>query len=200
MSGPSGVERVERVIDPREIARIQRKPVGLQQPLSHELRVSSRSRGCGLAVAYFSNSSWTGAPVRPRRPLTREQSGHEIRPVGRHLEERFVEEVKAAVLRSHVDDERHHRPDGRDVAEVLFRSDPDIDPAARAERSHDVGEHRLVRDEIVGVREGPGRLGQLRCQPPELRVRQRPWQRRTSAGRRPEKSDNQHERNRSPTT
>ena len=69
----------------------------------------------------------------------------------------LYKKVQVPVLAANVDDKRHRRLDFRDVAEVLFGTDADVDPAARAEQAHHLGEMGLVRHQIVRRAKSPAR-------------------------------------------
>ena len=117
--------------------------------------------------------------------LAREQTGHEVRAIDRQLEERLVQKVQVPVLAADVDDKRHRRLDLRDVAEVLFGTDADVDTAARPEQAHHLGEMRLIRHQVVGARELASRLRQPLDEVPELVVAERRRQPVRAIDRRP---------------
>ena len=64
--------------------------------------------------------------AQPARALQREKSGYEFGAVSRELEQRLVHQVQVQIAAAHVDDERHRRPDGGDIGEVLFGADAEI--------------------------------------------------------------------------
>ena len=67
----------------------------------------------------------------------------------------LVEQVEVPVLPADVDDERDRGTQLRDVREVLFGADADVDAAARLDPAGVLGDPRLVRHEVVGDREEP---------------------------------------------
>ena len=73
-----------------------------------------------------------GVGGQPFRPLPREQPRHELGPVGRHLEQRLVDQMQRQVAAPDVEDERHPRPQRDHVGEVLLRPDAEIDAAGLA--------------------------------------------------------------------
>ena len=117
---------------------------------------------------------------RIRRRLAAEESHDERFAAGAHFEERLIEKMQMQVAAADVDDERHARPHGRDVTEILLGSDAQINAARFGEfrqRGRSRRDRRFVGEQVVGrtgVRsEVAVGFGQLLRERPELAIGQR---------------------------
>ena len=103
------------------------------------------------------------------RPRAGEQARQKIAAIDGPLDDGLVEEVQDHVLAPDVDDERHARPERRDVREVLIGPDAKVDPVGRGALLQ-LGNHflvrRLVRHEIIRTEESLG-LREIDDHPPE---------------------------------
>ena len=166
-------ERVQHVIDPFEIAGRQREPMCREQPLANEVSGFLSQAALRLHARVSGKELFDGAVgVQIRWPFAREQPRDELRSIRRELEQCLVQEMQAPVLQPHVHDDGHGGTDLGDVAEVLFRPDPDVHASPRSKRAHDLGVLDFVGHDIVRVGERARRLGQVGDQLPELLVGQ----------------------------
>ena len=85
------------------------------------------------------------------------------------------------------------RADAGDVAEVLLRSDADVDAAAGASRLTLSAKSRLVRDEVLGEGERAGRFGERFDQSPEVAIAEGVRKRGAPAGAAGDGDDAQHD-------
>ena len=109
----------------------------------------------------------------PGGSLAREQTRQELGAVGRHLDQRLVQEMQQHVVAPDVDDEGDRRLQRGDVGEVLFGSDAQVGAGPRRllQLGNDLLERGLVRDQVVVAERSAG-LGGAGDHAPELFVGQ----------------------------
>ena len=110
--------------------------------------------------------------AQPGGTLPGKQPRQKIGAVGRHLEQRLVDQMLQHVLAADVDDEGDLRTNRDDVGEVLFGSDSQVDaigPGRLLERRNHRLESGFIRQEVLGLK-CAARLRRLLDQRPERRI------------------------------